>query len=57
MGNTSTKGKAGELNGGIDDWKGDKAEGSVGSKDAEEASKLPTLEVSSLHVRILTITL
>ena len=51
MGNGSAKGRNNELAGGTDDWKGDKAEGSFGSKDAEEASKLPPLTVATVKVR------
>lgn len=52
MGNNGAKGKAGDINGGLDDWKGDKVDGSANSLDAEEASKLPPLQISSAHVRI-----
>lgn len=51
MGNSSTKTKNDLDYATADDWKGDKAEGSVSSKVAEETSKLPPLEISAAEVR------
>lgn len=52
MGNVSQKGKTSDLADGIDDWKGDKVDGSLGSRDAEEASKQPIIDIYSVSVRL-----
>ena len=47
------KGKPYDIAGGVDDWKGDKVDGSLGSQDAEEASKQPIIDIYSVSVREL----
>jgi len=53
MGNASQKGKPYDPADGIDDWKGDKVDGSLESRDAEEASKQPIVDVYTVSVRMV----
>ena len=51
MGNSSNKGKGPDFAEDKNAWKGDKIERSVNSKDVEETSQLPPLDIYSIEVR------
>lgn len=51
MGNSAAKGKGYPVPPGGSDWKGDKVDGSFGSKELDRASRLPVVDVYSIDVR------